>query len=125
MTDIFPFLGVHHGRRFIPTVIDELANTEPSSTWLSLPIDDLDVSKGYQDITYGRLANSIDHDVRWLNQNLLTSQEPLQTFAYAGAKDICYPILAVAAAKIGKIVDDVFSFCSAFAPCLCLSRCFL
>lgn len=104
MTGVFPLPGVQHGNRFVPSVIDELAHTEPSCPWISLPVDDSDLSKGYREVTYGQFANYINHAARWLESNLPSSGEPFQPFAYAGPKDLRYPILAVAAGKIGKVV---------------------
>lgn len=104
MTNVFPLPGVDHGHRFAPSVIDELARTEPLSTWASVPVDDTDLSKGYREISYSQLANYANHAAQWLSQTLPLRPEPFQKFAYAGPKDLRYPILAVAAAKLDKVV---------------------
>ncbi|KAL4939887.1 hypothetical protein BDV06DRAFT_230791 [Aspergillus oleicola] len=101
----FPLPGVKHGKRILTSVIEARAqdglNTLP---WMSVPIDNQDLSRGYQDITFQQLNNAANHAARWLCQNLPASTEPFQCFAYAGPKDVRYAILAVAAAKLQKVM---------------------
>ncbi|KAK3179111.1 hypothetical protein OEA41_001250 [Lepraria neglecta] len=107
MTGELPIPNVRHCQRIILSVIDELAQQEPNSTWVSMPIDEGDLSKGYKEITYGQFSNAVNHAVQWLRKTLPPSSEPSQSFAYAGSKDLRYPILAVAAGKLGKVVSSV------------------
>ena len=107
MTGELPIPNVRHGQRIILSVIDELVQQEPNSTWVSVPIDEGDLSKGYKEITYGQFSNAVNHAVQWLRKTLPPSSEPSQSFAYAGPKDLRYPILAVAAGKLGKVVSSV------------------
>ncbi|KAE8312222.1 hypothetical protein BDV41DRAFT_539516 [Aspergillus transmontanensis] len=101
----FPLPGVTHGKRILATVIENRAqdgtNTNP---WISLPINDQDLSAGYQDITFQQLNNAANHAAKWLSQTLPATSEPFQCFAYAGPKDLRYAILAVAVAKLQKVV---------------------
>ncbi|OJD25562.1 hypothetical protein ACJ73_03066 [Blastomyces percursus] len=103
--DVFPLPGVVHGNRIIATIIETRAkagaNTEP---WVSVPVDDNDISAGYRDITFQQLNNAANHAAHWLSQALPTTSEPFQHFAYAGPKDLRYPCLAVAAAKLQKVM---------------------
>ena len=105
MINRLPIPNVKHGQRLIPSVIDDLAKNEPDSPWVSLPIDENDLSKGYKDITYSQLANAVNHAAHWLRGNLPASSEPFPLFAYAGPKDLRYPILAIAAGKLGMRVS--------------------
>lgn len=100
----FPLPGIEHGKRILTAVIEERAKTGAGGPWLSAPIDETNLSLGYKDITFWQLNNAANHAAHWLNQNLPAS-EPFQCFAYAGPKDIRYPILAVAAAKVQKVVS--------------------
>ncbi len=104
MTSQIPIPGVKHGERSILTVIDERAKQAPESPWVSIPVDERDLSKGWKDITFAEFANAINHAARWLDENLPPSTEAFQTFAYTGPRDLRYPILAVAAGKLGKVV---------------------
>ncbi|KAF2705779.1 putative AMP-binding enzyme [Pleomassaria siparia CBS 279.74] len=88
--------------KLVVTQIDEYARTNPSRVWAAIPVDDNNLSKGFKDITYGEFANAIGHACAWLNATLPPAQLPFETIAYAGPKDVGYPIMAVAAAKIGR-----------------------
>ncbi|GAB1195654.1 hypothetical protein APSETT444_004916 [Aspergillus pseudonomiae] len=85
----FPLPGVDHGKRILATVIENRAkdgtNTNP---WISLPINDQDLSAGYRDITFQQLNNAANHAAQWLSQALPATSEPFQCFAYAGPKDL-------------------------------------
>ncbi|PVI01653.1 putative AMP-binding enzyme [Periconia macrospinosa] len=91
-----------HQTRLVVTQIDEYAQTDPSRVWAAIPIDDDDLSKGFKDVTYTDFANAVGHACAWLEATLPPSQTPFETIAYAGVKDVRYPILAVAAAKIER-----------------------
>ncbi|KAE8151841.1 putative AMP-binding enzyme [Aspergillus avenaceus] len=101
----FPLPGIVHGKRILATVIETRAkagtNTEP---WISLPINDDDLSEGYRDVSFQELNNAANHAAHWLSHALPTPSEPFQCFAYAGPKDLRYAVLAVAAAKLQKVM---------------------
>lgn len=95
-----------YGNRLIASLIDSYAVTDPQRAWASIPRDNQDISKGFIDISYKQFANAINHASWWLETNL-NSSESLPNFevlAYAGPKDLRYPILAVAMVKVGKQV---------------------
>jgi acyl-CoA synthetase (AMP-forming)/AMP-acid ligase II len=99
-----PLPGAKHGQRLAISILDERAQSDPQSPWVSVPVDDEDLSKGYTDITYRQFANAVNHATHWLAGHLPSSEEPFQCFAYVGPKDLRYPILAMAAGKLGKVV---------------------
>jgi len=99
-----PFPGIQHGKRIIISVIEQRARDEPNSPWISIPVDDRDLSKGYRDITFKQLNDAANHAAQWLLQYLPTSSRSFQCLAYAGPKDLRYPILALAAGKLQKKV---------------------
>lgn len=106
MASALPLPGVSHGKRIVISVIDEVAETEPARPWVSVPVDDGDLTRGYKDITYAQLANAVNHAVHWLKQNLPSSSQPFQPFAYFGPKDLRYAIFAIAAGKLSRVVSS-------------------
>ncbi|KAJ0413539.1 hypothetical protein BJY00DRAFT_58408 [Aspergillus carlsbadensis] len=101
---ISPLPGVKHGNRIPISTLEYRAKNEPQSPWVSVPIDEQDLSRGYRDITYREVNNAANHTAHWLARNLPHSSEPFQTFAYAGPKDLRYQLLAWAAAKLHKVL---------------------
>lgn len=92
------------GSRLVISRIDEIAQEQPTRIWGEVPIDDGDLSKGFRDITFHDFASGINTAALWLENNLPPTASTFETIAYTGPKDVRYPILAVAAAKIGKKV---------------------
>ncbi|KAJ5718941.1 hypothetical protein N7493_007396 [Penicillium malachiteum] len=99
----FPLPGIEHGKRILTAVIEQRAKNGASEPWLSVPVDEKNLSSGYKDLTFWQLNNAANRAAHWLSENLPTG-EPFQCFAYAGPKDLRYPILAVAAAKAQKVM---------------------
>jgi len=95
--------GTNFGERLIGRLIDDYAATNPTRVWASIPADNDDLSKGYKDISYSQFANAINRASWWLEERL-KGKENLETFAYAGPKDLRYPVIAVAALKLGRKV---------------------
>ena len=46
------------GKRLLPVIIDEAAAGEPDRAWASLPIDDYDLERGFEDVSYAAFANA-------------------------------------------------------------------
>ena len=101
----FPLPGIEHGKRILTAVIEQRAKDGASEPWLSVPVDETNLSIGYKDLTFWQLNNASNRAAHWLSENLPTG-EPFQCLAYAGPKDLRYPILAVAAAKAQKVVSN-------------------
>lgn len=91
------------GARLLVAQIDKLA-ADTSRIWASIPVDDESLSKGFQDVTYTAFANAINRAAIWLHNKLPAAVQQFETVAYCGPKDIRYPILAVAVAKVGRKV---------------------
>ncbi|KAF9893545.1 hypothetical protein FE257_010857 [Aspergillus nanangensis] len=104
MASTFPLPGVKHGERLLPSVVQSRALNGSNDIWVSVPVDENDVLRGFRDISYGELNNAANHAALWLSQHLPESSAEFQPFAYAGPKDLRYPILAVAAAKLRKVM---------------------
>lgn len=88
------------GQRLLPTTIDERASSNPQTVWCSLPYDDDDLSKGYEDITYVKFATAINQ-IAWFIQDSFGPSKQFATIAYIGAPDVRCQILEMAAAKTG------------------------
>ena len=92
------------GERLIVSLIDTFAKDDPAKIWVSVPVDDEDLSKGFRDIHYAQLSNAINHAAWWLDCTLGRCEHHFEAFAYAGPKDLRYPILTVAAVKVDRQV---------------------
>ena len=91
------------GYRLIASMIDYYAAEEPDRIYASIPRTE-DLSDGLHDITYRQFGNAINRASWWLDLELGECKGSFDTFAYIGPKDLRYPILAVAAAKVGRRV---------------------
>ncbi|MCJ1347965.1 hypothetical protein MMC31_006195 [Peltigera leucophlebia] len=102
-----------YGKRLIVSLIDQCAADEPEKLYASVPRNEEDLSQGFKDITYAQLANAINHASWWLDSALGKSNGSFEPFAYVGPKDLMYPILAVAAAKVGRrnVDNAALAFC--------------
>ncbi len=95
------------GKRLLPVLIDQYALEEPQRSWASIPKDDDDISKGFQEVTYRQFAKAINKASWWLEAQLGPSHESFETIAYVGPKDLVYPVLTMAAVKVGRKVGEV------------------
>ena len=95
---------IAHGERLIVSLIDSYARDDPKRPWVSVPIDDEDLSKGFRDINFAQFANAINHAARWLDCTLGRCEDGFEAFAYTGPKDLRYPILTMATVKVGRQV---------------------
>ena len=91
------------GKRLLPVVIDEYARDQPERPWASIPIDDWDLTQGYEDVSYGALANAINK-LAWYIERTIGRSSNLETIAYLGVPDIRYHMMEIAACKTGHKV---------------------
>ncbi|KAL9017666.1 MAG: hypothetical protein Q9185_005000 [Variospora sp. 1 TL-2023] len=98
-----------YGERLVVSLIDEYALNEPNRPWVAIPRSDDNLADGFVDITFEQFAKAINRAAAWLDQVLGASDgsSSFETFAYAGEKDIRYPIMAVAAVKTGRKIHVV------------------
>lgn len=92
------------GCRLLVTLIDQYAATVSPSVWAVIPVNEDDLSQGFREITYREFANAINVTTAWMQDHLPPPQQDFETIAYAGPKDVRYPIIAVAAAKLKRKV---------------------
>lgn len=93
-------------RQLMPTVVDQIAETEPDATWAAVSISPTGIEAGYQDITYQQFANAINGVAWWLEEELGRGDmtEPLAYFG-TGGSDVGYGIMLIAAVKTGYYVS--------------------
>ncbi|CAJ2500899.1 Uu.00g037520.m01.CDS01 [Anthostomella pinea] len=94
---------INYGQRLLPVVIDELARDEPQRPWASLPLDDNDLTQGYEDISYAAFANAINK-LSWLVEATIGRSTSFATIAYMGPSDVRYQMMQMAACKTGHKV---------------------
>lgn len=96
-------INVSYGQRLLPIVVDAKAANDAQPVWCSLPFDDDDLSKGYEDITYARYANAINQ-MAWFIHDKFGPSQKFDTIAYMGIPDVRYQIIEVAVIKTGHKV---------------------
>lgn len=92
-------------RQLLPTVVDQIAESEPEATWAAVSVSPTGIDAGYQNITYQQFANAVNSVAWWLEEELGRGDttEPLVYFG-TGGSDIGYAILLIAAVKAGYYV---------------------
>ena len=96
-----------HGRRLLTHVIDERARNGHHRPYASIPISK-NAEDGFRDVSYPTFANAINRCALWLNAGVGHSTR-FEKLAYMGPNDLRYPILCIAANKIGYVVSRVSS----------------
>ena len=91
------------GRRLLPVVIDEYARNEPDRAWASIPLDDWDLTQGYEDVSYDAFANAINK-LAWFIERHVGRSSTFETIAYLGVPDIRYHMIQMAVCKTGHKV---------------------
>ena len=91
---------IERGKRLLPVTLDTIALNQPHRPWISVPVNDADISKGFKDITFKHFANAINHAAAWL-ERAIGKVGQFDIFAYEGPTDARTAIIAVAAAKVG------------------------
>lgn len=91
------------GQRLIPAIIDDHAGSQPDRVYAAVPVDQDNLNRGYKDITYKHFARAVDAASHWLDDTLGKSNGNFETFIYLGARDLRYAIMALAAAKTGRV----------------------
>ena len=74
--------GPKYGRRLIPTLVDEMAASNPDHVYASIPRNQ-DFSGGFDDVTSRNLARAVNRAAFWIEHNLGKSID-FETIAYLG-----------------------------------------
>lgn len=95
----------HCGERLIPVLIDQLAQTQPNKTFISV-CRSSDAQAGFDDIGFSTLARAIDKCAWWIEQNLGRSSTFETLYTQLDPHDLRHPILVVACIKLGYKVRN-------------------
>ncbi|KAF2501326.1 acetyl-CoA synthetase-like protein [Lophium mytilinum] len=94
--------GTSYGRRLVISVIDAIVKSTPERPWASIPLNDDDLSEGFRDLSFAQLATAINAAAWWLHETIGKAPSgEFPTVAYLGPRDLRYPIIVMAAAKVG------------------------
>ncbi len=97
----------------LPTLIDELAARRPNRPFISLPINNDNLSARYRDFTYGDFAQAVDRCAWWIVEKLGRcgvegeDEDGRRILAYVGPQDVRYAVLMLGAVKGGYTVRNV------------------
>ena len=94
----------------LPTLIDEIAARRPDRPFISLPINNDNLSEGYKDFSYSDFARAVDRCAwwivsklgRWVSENEKRSETRI--LAYVGPQDVRYVVMMLGAVKAGYTV---------------------
>ncbi|MCJ1313131.1 hypothetical protein MMC25_006808 [Agyrium rufum] len=100
--------GLEPGRRLLPVVVDHCAKRAPTRVWASVPRQE-NLAEGFRDLTYRDFANAINRAAWWLESVVGKGRGQFEAFAYTGPNDLRYPVLAMAAIKVGKTIVTTVS----------------
>ncbi|KAF2122675.1 hypothetical protein BDV96DRAFT_608614 [Lophiotrema nucula] len=93
---------VPFGSRLIPTIIDELASTEPHRICFSFPRS-TEIADGFRDVGFRTFANAINKTAHFIHQEIGRSSM-FETVMYMGYPDVRHYIVLVALMKTGHKV---------------------
>lgn len=89
------------GRRLLPSVVDEIASTDPDRVIYSVT-ETKNPADGFQDVTARQLACAVDRCAHFLDKSLGSSEgKDFPTLMYMGPQDVIYAILVLASIKAG------------------------
>jgi len=71
------------GKRLLANVIDFYAKNDPTRVWATAPMDDEDLLKGYEDITYRDFANAINRASWWLSERSLVTAPSVRILPFS------------------------------------------
>ena len=92
------------GKRLLPAVLDEIALSDPTRTFISVPKSS-DLSQGFRDIDYKTFAKAVDKYAGWLRTNF-DENVGQKTILYFGPLDIRYLLVILGTPKAGHIVSN-------------------
>jgi hypothetical protein len=88
----------------VPIILDQTANTDPQKIAYSVA-KTVDPWDGFRDINFGELAAAVNRAAWWLDAKFGKS-DSFETLAYLAPGDLRYPILTIAASKVGYKVHS-------------------
>ncbi|KAF2999116.1 putative secondary metabolism biosynthetic enzyme [Neopestalotiopsis sp. 37M] len=92
-------IATAYGRRLVPRVLDELAETDPNRVYAAVP-KSADVKDGFHDVTVADLSRCVDFMASWLDEKFGRS-ESFETITYIGLSDLRGPTTLLGSIKVG------------------------
>ncbi|KAI1387789.1 acetyl-CoA synthetase-like protein [Hypoxylon trugodes] len=89
----------NYGRRLLPAVLDELAQSDPNKVYAVIP-KTADISDGFRDITMADFARAVNFMARWIEDRFGRSDR-FETISYIGVPDLRGAVMFEAAVKSG------------------------
>lgn len=97
------------GSSLLPSIIDQLAQSEPDTLWAEYPTSPSTLDDGFQQITYRQFSSAVNSSARRI-QKVLGRRDTGETLAYLAPNDPRCSIAVIAAMKAGFNVGNL--------PCL-------
>lgn len=90
-----------YGRRLVPQVLNQLANTDPQRVYAAIP-KTAEVKDGYQDVTVAELARCVDFTAKWIEEKFgRSAPTTFETITYIGLSDLRGIVTLLASIKTG------------------------
>ena len=96
------------GHRVLPVELDRIAKVDPQSPYFSRPRNPIDLSSGFEDITYRCITNAVNRAAHWLEKTL-GKPNGFETIAYLAPPDIRNVLLVFAVSKVGYKASSLHS----------------
>jgi len=103
---VMPAGNIPYGKRLIPTLIEEIAQTDPQRVCFSFPLSS-ELSQGFRDVNFKSFANAINKTAHFIQQEIGRSSM-FETIMYIGFPDLRHYIALVALMKTGHKVRPEF-----------------
>jgi hypothetical protein len=91
------------GHRLLPTLIDDIADSNPTRAWASVPVSST-LSDGSRDVSFREFSNAINR-AAWFLESSFGRATNFETLGYIGKPDMRYHVFSMAAAKTGYQVS--------------------
>ena len=93
----------NHGKRLLPSLIDEIAKSDPKRVFVSFLTDR---SEDIQDVDFSAFARAVSRCAWWLETSIGRGKD-FETLSYIGPPDLRIAILVFAAIKAGYKVGMI------------------
>ncbi|QSZ34019.1 hypothetical protein DSL72_005599 [Monilinia vaccinii-corymbosi] len=91
--------ALSRANRLLPHILEEEARNDPQRV-VAIVAKTSDISMGFDRLTAGEFLNAVDFTAHWIDGHICNSS-PTETFAFIGLQDFRYPIMEIAAMKVG------------------------
>ena len=82
--------SIVHGKRLLPTWIDEVGRRTPEKSWALIP-QSSDLKDGFREYHYRHLVAAID-ELAWWIESIIGRSTSFETVAYMGCVFACHAI---------------------------------